>query len=56
MMKAFLTMVFGGPSNYTGKSMREAHSKIKVSDELFDLTIGHLADTLTELCVGQDLI
>lgn len=25
MQKAFLTMATGGPSNYTGKSMKEAH-------------------------------
>jgi len=25
--KAFLTMAFGGPNNYTGKDMREAHVK-----------------------------
>jgi hemoglobin len=68
MMKGFLTMVFGGffilflylfkksPSNYTGKSMKDAHAGMKLSDTLFDDTVNHLADTLKELGVSSDLI
>lgn len=56
MMKAFLTMVFGGPSNYTGKSMRDGHAHLKVNDNHFDIVVNHLADTLKELGVNSELI
>ena len=56
MQKAFLTVAFGGPNNYSGRGMREAHKKA-VSDGLnethFDKVVGHLATTLTELGVSD---
>ena len=55
----FLTMAFGGPHNYDGQDLTEAHSylvKMKgLSDEHFDAVAGHLQDTLTELDVPKDL-
>lgn len=56
MQAAFLTMAFGGPSNYNGRNMRAAHTKAVsegLSDEHFDAVVGHLATTLTELGVGE---
>lgn len=56
MQKAFLTVAFGGPNNYSGRGMHEAHKKA-VSDGLnethFDKVVGHLATTLTELGVSD---
>jgi hemoglobin len=52
--KAFLTMVFGGPNNYTGKDMREGHRhlvKRGLSDTHVDIVIEHLGATLKELGV-----
>lgn len=57
--KAFLTMAFGGPNNYSGQDMRNGHAKLVklgLSDEHFDAVIEHLAATLTELGVNADLI
>lgn len=57
--KAFLTMAFGGPNNYTGTDMRQAHAKfvkMGLDDNHFDAVAGHLVDTLKELDVPQDLI
>ena len=57
--KAFLTMVFGGPNDYTGKDMRTAHAplvKRGLNDTHFDAVAGHLQDTLSELGVAEDLI
>lgn len=57
--KAFLTMAFGGPNNYSGQDMRNGHAKLVklgLSDEHFDAVIEHLAATLTELGVSADLI
>lgn len=53
--KAFLTMVFGGPHNYTGMDMREGHKHLKgLNDSHFDAVVENLAETLTELGVGSD--
>ena len=54
--KAFLTMAFGGPNNYTGKDMREAHKHLKLAEEHFNAVAGHLQGTLEELNVPQNLI
>jgi hemoglobin len=54
--KAFLTMVFGGPANYTGKDMRAAHARLVaagLNDSHFDAVIENLAGTLKELGVGD---
>ncbi len=57
--KAFLTMAFGGPHNYTGKDMREGHKhliKMGLNDSHFDHILMHIRSTLAELGVGKDLI
>jgi len=57
--KAFLTMAFGGPHNYSGKDMREGHRhllKMGLDDSHFDHILMHLRATLSELGVGDDLI
>lgn len=54
--KGFLTMVLGGPHNYTGKSMREGHAHLiarGLNDSHVDIVISHLGDTLRELGVGE---
>ena len=50
--KGFLTMVFGGPNNYTGKHMREGQRhliKKGLNDSHVDIIIEHLGGTLKEL-------
>ncbi len=57
--KAFLTMVFGGPNEYTGKDLRSAHAplvKKGLDDSHFDAVAGHLQATLEELSVPADLV
>lgn len=57
--KAFLTMAFGGPANYSGKDMREGHAKLVqmgLNDSHFDAVIENLAATLSELGVSAELI
>jgi len=56
--RAFLTMAFGGPNNYSGKDMRDGHAKLVklgLSDEHFDAVLEHLGATLTQLGVSADL-
>lgn len=55
--KAFLTMVFGGPNNYTGKDMREGHKHLVakgLNDSHVDAIIELLGGTLKELGVGDE--
>ncbi len=57
--KAFLTMAFGGPNNYSGTDMRTAHArlvKMGLNDSHFDAVMEHLGATLTELKVPAELI
>ena len=57
--RAFFTMAFGGPNNYTGKDMRNAHAHLVdmgLNDSHFDAVMEHLGATLIELDVPQELI
>ena len=57
--KAFLTMAFGGPNNYTGTDMRTAHArfvKMGLNDSHFDAVMEHLSGTLRELKVPEELV
>ena len=54
--KGFLTMVFGGPNNYTGKDMREGHKHLVdngLNDSHVDTIIELLGGTLKELGVAD---
>lgn len=57
--KAFLTMAFGGPHNYSGKDMRTGHAhlvKMGLNDSHVDAIIELLGGTLKELGVDDALI
>ena len=57
--KAFLTMVCGGPANYSGKDMRKGHThlvKRGLNDTHFNAVAEHLAATLLELGVAKELV
>jgi len=57
--QGFLTMVFGGPNEYTGKSLREGHRHLVargMNDTHVDIVVEHLGDTLRELGVGEEQI
>jgi hemoglobin len=57
--KAFLTMAFGGPNNYSGQDMRTAHArfvKMGLNASHFDVVMEHLVATLAELNAPQELI
>lgn len=50
--KAFMTMAFGGPHNYTGLDMRKGHAHLVergLNDEHFDAVAENLKKTLEEL-------
>ncbi len=57
--KAFLSMAFGGPHQYTGRDMRRSHVKLVgmgMNDRHFDIVLDHLRGTLSELQAPEDLI
>ena len=57
--KSFLIMVFGGPNDYTGKDLREAHKSLVddgLDDSHFDAVAVHLQNTLEELGVPAELV
>ena len=54
--KGFLTMIFGGPNNYTGKDMREGHKHLVangLNDSHVDTIVEMLGETLKELGVAD---
>lgn len=57
--KAFLTMAFGGPHNYTGLDMRRGHARLVemgLNDSHFDAVLENLGATLRELNVPAAMI
>ena len=57
--KAFLTMVFGGPVQYSGKDMRTGHAHLTergLNDSHVDAVIEILGDSLRELGASEELI
>ena len=59
MQKAFLTVAFGGPNNYSGEGMRKAHARavdFGLDDSHFNAVAGHLSDTLLALGVATDKV
>lgn len=57
--KAFLTMAFGGPNQYSGVDMRRGHTHLVakgLNDAHFDAVVENLAATLQELNVPDAYI
>lgn len=57
--KAFLAFAFGGPNNYTGKSMKDGHAHLVergLNDSHVDAIIEILGTTLKEFDVPQEKI
>lgn len=55
--KSFLTMAFGGPNNYSGLDMRNAHKRLLdmgLNDTHVDAVIENLSRTLRQLGVGEN--
>jgi hemoglobin len=53
---AFLSQALGGPRQYTGAAMRDAHSKLTIEQRHFDGVAIHLVETLRELGVSAEII
>lgn len=53
---AFLSQALGGPKQYSGTSMREAHRHMAIEQRHFDAVAVHLVGTLRELSVPEDVV
>jgi hemoglobin len=57
--KAFLTMAFGGPHNYSGRDLRSGHAhlvEMGLNDSHVDAIVELLGATLREMGVAENLI
>lgn len=54
--RAFIAMALGGPGDYAGRAMDEAHRGRGITDDAFDRVVEHLAETLAELGVPAETI
>lgn len=51
----FLVMAYGGPSNYSGKSMKAAHTGLKITSDQYNAFVGQvIVPALSEVGVSQD--
>jgi hemoglobin len=55
-MVLMLTTVLGGPNNYAGRGLAEAHQPLNIPVEHYAKVGGHLIATLTELNVPADIL
>ncbi len=51
-----ISQVLGGPAEYDGRELRQAHARLDVRREDFRLVVGYLAQALTEAGVEDDII
>ncbi|MEU1240476.1 group 1 truncated hemoglobin [Micromonospora parva] len=51
-----LTVVLGGPNEYTGRGLAEAHQPLNITVEHYAKVGEHLTATLTELGVPADIL
>jgi hemoglobin len=54
MLSTFLSMVTGGPPEYDGRSVKDAHSGLGITPAQFDAVAAHLSDALIELEVSVE--
>lgn len=54
--KAFIAYALGADTPWTGKSLREAHKHLNLTDEAFDATAENLGKALIDLKVPDELI
>ena len=51
-----VSQVMGGPVEYTGRELSDAHARLHIGDDDFEAVVGHLVAALKEFDVPQDII
>ncbi len=54
--KAFIGVALGGPNEYTGRAMRQAHAGLGITGEQFTAVAGHLQDSLRAFDVPEGAV
>ena len=54
--RTFIAAAIGGPEQYMGSPLDAAHSRLEISDSMFDRTIHHLRTTLIGLGFDPETI
>lgn len=54
--RAFLAAALDGPQVFAGRNLADAHAGMEITDEAFTLVCEHLAITLGDLGVADDVI
>lgn len=54
--RAFLAAALGGPELFSGRGLAEAHAGLAITPEAFDAVVEHLATSLHDLGVEDDVI
>ena len=54
--RTFIAAAIGGPEQYSGSQLGEAHARLEITDAMFDRTIGHLSTTLAGLGLDPDTV
>jgi hemoglobin len=52
--RAFLTIALGGPDDFAGRNLTEAHGDLAITDDAFDRLLQHLVAALTDLGLPDD--
>lgn len=51
-----VSQVMGGPIEYEGRELRDAHGRLDIGPGDFDAVVGHLIEALREFSVPQEII
>lgn len=54
--RAFLAVGLGGPELYSGRSMRNAHTGLAITDAGYTTAVAHLSAALAELGVDESVV
>lgn len=52
--REFLVVALGGPDQFMGRTLGEAHAGLAITDEAFDAIVAHLSDVLTDLGLADE--
>lgn len=55
-LRAYLAVALGGPEQYSGRSLRNAHAGLAITEDAWDRVVGHLAGALAAAGVDEPLI
>ncbi len=53
---AFLSQALGGPKQYSGAAMSQAHARLSIEQRHFDAVASHLVETLREMGVDEGVV